>query len=85
MPAYHGVIPLNGSEPKSKKDYSGYIKIENLLHGWPNASLIDFRLGLTSIGPDTLPEQFEYCNEKDNKTTTSKLGFRVQGYIIKDN
>jgi hypothetical protein len=85
LPAYHGYISLEGREPKGRKGYCGYIKIENLLHGRPNGSLIDFRLGLTSIGPDTLPEQYEYCNEKDNKTTSAKFGFRLQGYIIKDN
>jgi hypothetical protein len=41
-------------------------------------------MGTTSITVNTPPEMIEYANQKDAKTTSVSLGFRVTGYIIKD-
>ena len=41
-------------------------------------------MGTTTITVNTPDEKKERANAKDAKTTTTTLGFRVTGYIIKD-
>ena len=60
------------------------MKIENLLKGHPNASVIDLKMGITTITLNTVPHRVERCNKKDAATTTKSLGFRITGYIFKD-
>ncbi len=60
------------------------IKLENLLHNRPYANVLDLRMGTSSITINTQPYKYEYIKQKDLKTTTSTLGFRVTAYIIKD-
>ncbi len=81
MPIYYGIGLFT---TKENKTYSCSIKIENLLHNRPNASVLDMRIGQTSVSCDTPKESIERYNEKDLKTTLVKLGMRVSGYIIRD-
>ena len=50
----------------------------------PYASLIDFKMGTTSITCNTPADKVEEIRKKDEKTTSAKLGFRVTAYIIKN-
>ena len=41
-------------------------------------------MGVTTITINTLPHKIDRCIYKDENTTTKKLGFRITGYIFKD-
>jgi hypothetical protein len=69
------------TDPVSKETM---IRIENLLHSRPKANVLDLRMGTSSITINTPPHKYDYIKEKDHKTTTETLGFRVTAYIIKD-
>ena len=60
------------------------IKLENLLHERPKSNVLDLRMGTSSITINTPQYKYDYIKDKDVKTTTSTLGFRVTAYIIKD-
>jgi len=60
------------------------IRIENFLHTRPKANVLDLRMGTSSITINTPPHKYDYIRDKDHKTTTETLGFRVTAYIIKD-
>jgi hypothetical protein len=55
-----------------------------LLKGRENASVLDLKMGTTSITVNTPQSEIEAVNKKDETTTTRALGFRVTGYVIKD-
>jgi hypothetical protein len=59
------------------------IKFENLLKGKQNSSVIDLKMGTTTITFNTKPHKIENVHLKDARTTTKSLGFRVTGYVIK--
>lgn len=69
---------------KPSKPNEVFMKIENLLAGHQNASVIDLKMGITTITLNTVPHRIETCNKKDAATTTKTLGFRITGYIFKD-
>ena len=60
------------------------IKLENLLQERQKANVLDLRMGTSSITINTPQYKYDYIKEKDQKTTTATLGFRVTAYIIKD-
>ena len=76
LPTYHGSFTSENGET--------YIKLENLLLGRPNANILDLKMGTSSITVNTPLDRYDYSNQKDAKTTSVSLGFRVTGYIIKD-
>jgi hypothetical protein len=41
-------------------------------------------MGTSSITINTPPQKYDYIREKDHKTTTETMGFRVTAYIVKD-
>ena len=76
MPTYHGFFTTESGET--------FIKLENLLQGRPNANILDLKMGTSSITVNTPQDMIDYTNQKDSKTTSVSLGFRVTAYIIKD-
>lgn len=65
-------------------DQSLYIKFENLMHDRLRGSVLDLKVGYTSVTKNTTPEKVDRIKRKDLTTTSVTLGFRVTGYIIKD-
>jgi hypothetical protein len=47
-------------------------------------SVLDLKVGFTSITKNTPSHLIEKINRKDAVTTSATLGFRVTGYVIKD-
>jgi hypothetical protein len=54
------------------------------MHDRPNANVLDFRMGTSSITINTPLHMYDYINKKDLVTTTASDGFRVTAYIVKD-
>ena len=54
------------------------------MYNKPYAAVLDLRMGTSSITAITPEHLYEYITQKDQKTTTSTLGFRVTAYILKD-
>ena len=81
MPTYYGKESYTTKEDKT---YTCSIKIESLIHSKPSASVLDLRIGQTSVYYNINKELIDKYNEKDSKTTLAKLGMRVSGFIIRD-
>ena len=65
-----------------KVDY--YLRLGNLMKGRENASIIDLKMGLSTVTCNIIDSQrMEKRLAKDRKSTSSKLGFKVIGYVIK--
>lgn len=63
-----------------------YIKLENLLKGRENASIIDLKMGTCTITHSIKSEErLKKRKNKDKVTTSEKLGFKVIGYVVKSN
>ena len=61
-----------------------YIKLENLLEGRSGASIIDLKMGTSTVTCNITSERkLQKRHEKDRDTTSRKLGIRVIGYVIK--
>jgi aromatic ring-opening dioxygenase LigB subunit len=54
------------------------------MYNKPYAAVLDLRMGTSSITVNTPEHLYDYITQKDQKTTTSTLGFRVTAYILKD-
>ena len=54
------------------------------MHARPYGSVLDLKIGFTSVTKNTPIDQIEKIKRKDASTTSVSLGFRVTGYIIKD-
>jgi len=54
------------------------------MHNRPNANVLDFRMGTSSITINTPLHMYDYIKKKDLVTTTASYGFRVTAYIVKD-
>jgi hypothetical protein len=61
-----------------------YIELENLLEGRSSASVIDLKMGTSTVTCNIKTQsRIEKRHLKDASTTTAKLGLRVIGYVIK--
>ena len=61
-----------------------YIKLENLLESRSGASIIDLKMGTSTVTCNITSEsKLKKRHEKDQITTSRKLGIRVIGYVIK--
>lgn len=49
-----------------------------------NASILDIKMGTSSITVNTPLHKYDIIKAKDAKTTTVSLGMRVTGLIVKD-
>lgn len=54
------------------------------MHGMPHASVLDIKMGTTSITVNTAIEKHERVRAKDALTTSVKLGMRITAMIVKD-
>lgn len=75
LPKFYGQVETETEEIK--------IKFENLLSGKVYASVLDLKMGTSTITFNTKPHRVDHVHIKDAKTTSKKLGFRVTGYVIK--
>lgn len=50
----------------------------------PHASVLDIKMGTTSITVNTPIEKHERVREKDAQTTSVRLGMRITAMIVKD-
>ena len=61
-----------------------YIQLENLLEGRSSASILDLKMGTSTVTCNIVgTTRLKKRHEKDKSTTTAKLGLRVIGYVIK--
>ncbi|CDW72872.1 UNKNOWN [Stylonychia lemnae] len=75
LPKYHG---------HHEEDGEIHIKLDNLMFGMENASILDLKMGTSSITVNTPKKLYEKVSQKDAKTTSVSLGFRVTALIVKD-
>eukprot|EP01017_Pseudomicrothorax_dubius_P021121 TRINITY_DN2282_c0_g2_i3.p1 TRINITY_DN2282_c0_g2~~TRINITY_DN2282_c0_g2_i3.p1 ORF type:complete len:314 (+),score=60.67 TRINITY_DN2282_c0_g2_i3:942-1883(+) len=75
IPKFKGEETFNGKN---------YIVLQNLLRGLEKGSIVDFKLGKLTYFADSRPEKIARQIKKANKSTSSKLGFRISGFILKD-
>ena len=54
------------------------------MHGMPHASILDIKMGTTSITVNTPLEKHDLVRAKDAATTSVKLGMRITAMIVKD-
>lgn len=76
LPKYYGYC--------MKEEGVFQIKLENLLADKPHASVLDLKMGTTSITVNTPLENYDKVRQKDKKTTTVTHGIRVTALLIKD-
>ncbi|CAG9314225.1 unnamed protein product [Blepharisma stoltei] len=65
-------------------DGSNYIVLENLLWEYENPSIMDCKIGRVTWTRDHSPPRCVTQQLRASKTTTSSLGFRITGLLIKD-
>eukprot|EP00347_Sterkiella_histriomuscorum_P001582 403371475 len=75
LPNYHGYFEQDGVLN---------IKLDNLMNGMSHASVLDIKMGTTSITVNTAIEKHERVRAKDALTTSVKLGMRITAMIVKD-
>ena len=86
VPKYYGWKEL---EPEfHTRSLSKIIVLENLLAGMPVGSIMDIKMGTSTITKNTEsktnPDEIERSKRKDEQTTSAALGFRITGYINKN-
>jgi hypothetical protein len=79
-PKVHEFDKLN---EEVKFDY--YLKLENMMNGRENASIIDIKMGTSTVTCNVKesPKRLEKRHLKDKTTTSFKLGMKIIGYVIK--
>jgi len=70
VPNFHGIGNIKGRDCVIMRD---------LTHGMERPSVLDVKMGLTCIAPDADDEKKKSTIDKDNRTTTVSLGFRIVG------
>lgn len=63
----------DGSGPRS------HLVLEDLISKYPNPSIIDFKIGSRTWYPEATEEYIQKCLEKDRRTSSLPLGFRISG------
>jgi hypothetical protein len=53
--------------------------MEDVTFGFQNPSIIDIKMGTSSVGEDATPQKRKEMEEKDLSTTTVTLGIRIVG------
>jgi hypothetical protein len=68
-----------------EKKFDYFLKLENLLEGRENASVIDLKMGTSTFTCNILeqPSRIPKRLKKDQQTTSHSLGLKVIGYVIK--
>ena len=75
IPKYYG---------EEEIDSEKHIVLENLIVRMPNCSIIDMKLGRITHSPYASEQKKKEYTEKSARTTSNSLGFRVSGYVIRD-
>lgn len=65
-------------------DGSEYVVIDNLLHGLPNPSMMDAKLGAVTWTHEHFGPKVEEQKKRSAETTSGSLGFRLSGAVLKD-
>ena len=73
-------------DPSEQEDFSHFLRIENLMKGRENASIIDLKMGVSTVTCNIVgnPKRMKKRLLKDKSTTTLMLGMKVIGYVIKN-
>lgn len=53
--------------------------MEDVTFGFKNPTIIDIKMGTSSVGEDATPEKRKEMEKKDLSTTTVTLGIRIVG------
>jgi len=75
IPKFHAVETIDGAE---------WLKMENCTFGLTFPSYIDVKMGTQTWGPDYPEKKMKRHMEVDKTTTSSTLGLKVSGVVIKD-
>jgi hypothetical protein len=73
-PEFFGVEQRNGED---------FIVLENLLTGHEYANIMDCKLGNITFAAYHSEEEKAYKLEKNKKTTSHSMGFKISGYLVK--
>jgi 1D-myo-inositol-tetrakisphosphate 5-kinase/inositol-polyphosphate multikinase len=63
----------------SRIDDKNYVVLADLTHGFKKPSIMDVKMGTTSVGEDANPEKKAAMEAKDKGSTTATLGIRIVG------
>jgi len=75
FPKFYGIEKIEGNR---------YVVMEDLTFGFKNPSMVDIKMGTSSVGEDATQEKRTEMEKKDKGTTTVSLGIRVVGARIYD-
>lgn len=75
-PTFYGVEHRDGDD---------YVVLENLLAGYDHPNIMDCKIGRITWTANRSEETIRRRKIKSNLTTSSSLGFRVSGLVVKDN
>jgi len=64
------------------RDEKTYLVMEDLTIGYEKPSILDIKMGTSSVGEDATPEKKEGMKAKDESTTTVSLGIRISGFKV---
>jgi 1D-myo-inositol-tetrakisphosphate 5-kinase/inositol-polyphosphate multikinase len=59
-----------------------YLVMEDLTASYQKPSILDIKMGTTSVGEDASPEKKAAMRAKDESTTTVSIGIRVSGFKV---
>jgi hypothetical protein len=76
FPKFYGIELIEGHK---------YIVMEDLTFGYKQPSIIDIKMGTSSVGEEATPEKRAAMALKDKTTTTVSLGIRVVGARVYSN
>ncbi|PKA56926.1 Inositol polyphosphate multikinase beta [Apostasia shenzhenica] len=81
FPGFHGSKLLHASDGSGLHPH---LVLDDLFTGLRHPSVIDLKIGARTWFPSASDDYFRKCLDKDRKTTSALLGFRVSGVQIRD-
>lgn len=79
------MLPSDIQSYSAKSDVRIHLRLQNLIKGRRHASIVDLKMGTNTITHTIKenPQRLQKRRLKDQSTTSSTLGFKVIGYVIK--
>ncbi|OAY77246.1 Inositol polyphosphate multikinase beta [Ananas comosus] len=81
FPSFHGTRLLPASDGSGPHPH---LALEDLVAEFSNPAIVDIKIGSRTWYPQASEDYIRKCFEKDQRTTSASLGFRISGIQIRD-
>ncbi|CAN6469978.1 unnamed protein product [Victoria cruziana] len=82
FPSFHGTQPLEASDGSGRREH---LVIQDVVVSLCRPSVMDVKIGSRTWYPGASDEYVDKCVEKDETSTSLKLGFRISGLQVYQN